>query len=1324
MKSTRAFAFRKRGPLNESGFSLVEMLIAASILAIMAASLASVQRLMSRQSVADRERVYASQKALLMMDELRAVVAVGEQQGIVVLDDYDQGNVLADPTGGNSVSIKANAFSPVLTTNMAVTDAGNQTSLNRSMGTLAGGIQDWRYLRNVYIRTPQGETDKNVRLVTVRIFRASDVDGKNQPTPLAEVTGVLRSVGESLVPSQVYDIYVLGIYNIPGWWVNVGQLQTTFRDVVGDIMNRNPGFTPRVHYITKMAFGRDKEYAPFINGPFTDNEDVSNSWLTNNTNMPYVYFYPGHMTTDLNGTVPYDMSLYWSNLLNDDGAQVRIGNNTVTQLVNNVTQNPSYPEHYSLADQYNHAVRYPEEVRLYQEAWNMAQALNPNDPTKWPEPSLRMLLEWMNSQPTKFKNALIINLGGEMLPIPTMRNYSDASKWPDGAVTQFATMRKNGTTGTSVTITANASALPVTDSASITYGYNSPIPLAGFRVVTHPEQLQYPATLATPFPATTPTLPVTLRVYPYMFPADWYPNTTTLPVVSVFLPFDQFPNTSLISVTKYEGRASEGSVAAVTYASASATINIDYTVAIVNGGTLIKLFNTPMRHLNYSQGTASVWGGIKKSSNRFDPDLEYFPCPLSTASPYSKFVLGEGDLADTTTNKPKNTARWTIALPLSTSPDANPHVIETRLMDEYNWANNYAPGTAGAALCPVTFYKVDETPVTVAMQYNTATGVPVTVSNFPATTYAEGVTTDLQNLSRTYVWVGQQAPRTEQFQVFGPPQYCPYSDVVSLGGYNWFWGSLSTTNYPAFPKATTYSCTTGTSTVGTTSGWEGSGLDTNPLEFDYPRVCQLYREGLMKTTSIWSTLNGYSYWAFGLGGEIGAEGQFPTAGGIHMMSKPWITSGTSAAVVVNEMDAPGDYTATSNTYRGRKIIATSPVTINSAPVTWKARYWLGELCPDRDYTNWWSKDSATSIVGGGNLTIGTGTDQFYRSDYVNFYEDYSSGLFCTTTGSLAESAGPVQFINGTTLSLTTSPTTSWFRPGNDNGATITSLGNDLSNLFNFPMPTDFSNDPTRPFVLNDNSCAPNCWTDPDIASQRVSCDIPSINSVSRVFYTHGYTLGGSYMGSAVMRLKKPVTVASVATTNCSYIADNGLAAEGPTGTGLLAKIVLITMMRAYFDAGLLTDTASHIVQLPRVNVTYPGVGDSIQNTGAVSVIWNTAYLKWDGNAYTSEYPTPNPTPNGTASYSESVTLTYAMKYSISNKGPWLWAYDGSPTYAGQAPHPPPSNYAVTATSACVTFPWNNTSGLADGQYYLMVEAYRNGLPLHYSYDVTKFTLKK
>jgi hypothetical protein len=61
-----------------------------------------------------------------------------------------------------------------------------------------------------------------------------------------------------------------------------------------------------------------------------------------------------------------------------------------------------------------------------------------------------MLLEWMNSTPEKFKNALLINLGGEMLPIPTIRNTSDAAKWPDGVIAWFE--KPNGA-GSSVTYT-------------------------------------------------------------------------------------------------------------------------------------------------------------------------------------------------------------------------------------------------------------------------------------------------------------------------------------------------------------------------------------------------------------------------------------------------------------------------------------------------------------------------------------------------------------------------------------------------------------------------------------------------------------------------------------------------------------------------------------------------------------------------------------------------------------------------------------------------------------------------------------------------------
>ena len=45
-----------------------------------------------------------------------------------------------------------------------------------------------------------------------------------------------------------------------------------------------------------------------------------------------------------------------------------------------------------------------------------------------PEISEQMLIEEMQSKPQSFLNALIINLHGELLPLPPIRNYSDAAK--------------------------------------------------------------------------------------------------------------------------------------------------------------------------------------------------------------------------------------------------------------------------------------------------------------------------------------------------------------------------------------------------------------------------------------------------------------------------------------------------------------------------------------------------------------------------------------------------------------------------------------------------------------------------------------------------------------------------------------------------------------------------------------------------------------------------------------------------------------------------------------------------------------------------------
>jgi len=46
------------------------------------------------------------------------------------------------------------------------------------------------------------------------------------------------------------------------------------------------------------------------------------------------------------------------------------------------------------------------------------------------EPTLRLLLEDLCTNPQKYRNALIVNLHGELLPMPALRNYSDPAKDP------------------------------------------------------------------------------------------------------------------------------------------------------------------------------------------------------------------------------------------------------------------------------------------------------------------------------------------------------------------------------------------------------------------------------------------------------------------------------------------------------------------------------------------------------------------------------------------------------------------------------------------------------------------------------------------------------------------------------------------------------------------------------------------------------------------------------------------------------------------------------------------------------------------------------
>jgi hypothetical protein len=105
-----------------------------------------------------------------------------------------------------------------------------------------------------------------------------------------------------------------------------------------------------------------------------------------------------------------------------------------------------------MADQWNHAMRLPDEERLYA----IHRLVANNRGAEAPEMSMRMLLEKMNNNDPEMRNSIVINLHGEMVPVLPLRNYSDPAKDPQ-------------------------------------YFWNGRTPARAWRAVTHPESLSYAA---------------------------------------------------------------------------------------------------------------------------------------------------------------------------------------------------------------------------------------------------------------------------------------------------------------------------------------------------------------------------------------------------------------------------------------------------------------------------------------------------------------------------------------------------------------------------------------------------------------------------------------------------------------------------------------------------------------------------------------------------------------------------------------------------------------------------------------------------------------
>lgn len=470
----------------QGGFTLVEVMVSLVIIGFATITIFSFLTSMARQTANVKNQTFATQKAIQIMEELRSLV--GRTDRIGILDNYDNGS----------------NYSAFLTTEDTLAlgnDPANSLSGNIRIGT------GWRYLRQVSI--VKETADPFMRKVYVRVYLTDNNNPAQPKTLLAQSVSIIRTSVAGCISTQVMDVYFICIENIPGWWTATADLKPMTDELISDLQTRNPGLEIRSHWVTRLAYGRDTYYTPYIN-----NETRADAL----SDLTSVYYYPGLIQKRTSGGVDYDEYYYVP-----DNISGRIN---IEGTITNASS-------YALADQFNNGVRYPEEEQSYQQYGG--------------EISLRMLLEKMNSSPSQLTNVLIVNLHGELLPIPPMRNYSDAAK--------------------------------------------DPASNPNVRVVTHPEYLSY---------SSSPNS-VTLRVYPYVMNPDLWAHNSVLSNMTICFPGKDFTSPGVITVKKCAG----DSVTA--YSWVTATPGSDYTLSLTaDGTTVLTLNNSNLRHpQNGNQGLPS-----------------------------------------------------------------------------------------------------------------------------------------------------------------------------------------------------------------------------------------------------------------------------------------------------------------------------------------------------------------------------------------------------------------------------------------------------------------------------------------------------------------------------------------------------------------------------------------------------------------------------------------------------------------------------------------------------------------------------------------------
>ncbi|MDB5096987.1 MAG: hypothetical protein JWM80_1408 [Cyanobacteria bacterium RYN_339] len=1273
-----------------AGFNLIEVMVAMSVAAVVILAIGGFIVTSFKSGVNEKDRAFAMQRAMQMMEELAAYQKTGPADTGIV--KFNQGTL---PGGAYSFQL--------------TTEANAVAYSSFSGNPIKNG--NYKYVRHVDVAPVT--SDPSAMEVTVSVFYAANgttpTPDPKRTRPLAVVSNHLRTAPGTVGATQALDVYVISIENVPHvfrkvnneyYYPSATEARLAFDQSMRNFTSAYPGITLRPHYITRMSMGRDAYYRPYVNsakgitgaGP----EDVK-----------WVYWYPGKLDNSPDGGHIFDEQTISGNIGvgNALGAGIPAGN-------------------YPIADQFNHAVPYPEEHTF----------AAPNDvfgaaavPANFPTSdsisgmSLRQFLEDLLEDDTgKYRNAMVVNLHGELFPCLPLRPYSDPAKDPAAVNATFQKRR----------IVTHPYRMNFKDVGDVTkppvrlnvYTYN----IDGSDTTPWPDSKVHDVWTSTPYDSDTAG---------HQTGANAWAREARIIIKDVKNDIlGAAPPLDGVVVTAIQRDRTNGNLQNVAYTFAGDGGDDKGAYAANELWPVVSDDDDPARH--YHSGPhlkCSHNGGLAAPANSkphfvgndlvFDladldydchqmddgglhygidhtqtkemlHNLQYFP------DPYLEYLDEDGD------KQTRNTTRMTIELDMKASAANKRYTVITQL------------NTAAGYVNPTT--NPDDPTLTKTYFYTGLTMDPT-----QKLYYSGG-----GNPKPTIPW-------TDQVQLTGDPRHVPYADMRENNNVNLYWSNFDNGHkiYGDFDNTAGHRIDKGNADAAVPSassssggshghghghGGHGHGHSTvtfpdvsvpeahdswNTTKFNGPAYFRMWREAMYRNNLIFVNVAGEPMGYIGLGGEFTLDKKINESANINFIASI--------------------YNNTHSLEPGRSELDTEvPLIVKTG---WASRPWLGELYPMSEWANWSTKGNLpTSTYIHENLTD-VGNDAGFPGGLLDINENEDRN---NNTKHLSPRVGLQSFLNAP---VNTADVTS---PGNQNSHLL-ALGTGIGKGFGVNLQELKSEFPYQ-IIAGTPGTKTTEYSDAWYTSRREPCyylnDYAGI-SMSGYF---SHDSGGYYASN-------PIVMTDVTGVRQAIFLANAFRPESIDKLPKVFDNAVATMVQTYFDST--RDQAGRTLglestkPLPRVLLTAP-IGGAQLSGGSALLTWTKTWDRPDATPYslTNTYDG-----NLAVASGGPLPVVYFLKYrSLSGSSEWQMAKlssapvvnlaswvpalptDQSPYRPGvvpvAAPMPTLPNTALGAT-------WD-ISGLATGDYLLRLEAYRQDptsipanfiVPTHYAYHEIKVT---